>query len=251
MNEKNHNEESGGSYTKVRFRALLWYGLSLALLGFCAGTFSGLSRNPVVNVLLPLLFGLIGGASGLYLARINYESPDDLKKISVMGRMLSVFLLFLLAGAFYGILIRTGSPFYLFIPQDSKKISSKFQNPDKLTAKDEVELILLRYKLNMIGADKEEQNSVLAKVEQVFLNRDKAFLPALEEIIEEIKKSYNLLVKLPPIRKDDEQNKIIKDYKKNLIDVLSKLKDFYAWGKINYKKYPFAKNNLRWSQLCK
>ena len=238
MTEKSHNEESCKSYAKVRFRALLWYGLSLALLGFCAGAFSGLSRNPVVNVLLPLLFGLIGGASGLYLARINYESPDDLRKISVMGRMLSVFLLFLLAGAFYGILIRTGTPFYLFVPHDSQKISLKFQIPDNLTAKDEVELILLRYRLNMIGADIEEQNSVLTKVGQVLLNKDRAFLLALEEIIEKIKTNYNLLAKLPPIKNDDERNRIITKYKKNLIDVLSELKNFFEWGKINYQKDP-------------
>ena len=42
--------------------AVRWYMLGFALLGGAVGFFAGSSQSPVIGTLLPLLFGLIGGA---------------------------------------------------------------------------------------------------------------------------------------------------------------------------------------------
>jgi hypothetical protein len=44
-----------------------WFTLGLALVGVATGYLIALSKSPVVGIVLPLLFGLIGGAGGVYL----------------------------------------------------------------------------------------------------------------------------------------------------------------------------------------
>src|SRR5215469_3287685 len=48
--------------------SVLAYALGLGIIGIAAGFFAGASSTPIVTTLLPLLFALVGGASGLYLA---------------------------------------------------------------------------------------------------------------------------------------------------------------------------------------
>src|SRR5262245_6237407 len=96
------------SFSQPWRRALIYYGVAFALLGLCVGLFAGLSQSPVIGVLLPLLFGLIGGANGFYLARIDFKDEQERRRLGLLGWMLSIFLIFVLAGSFYGILVRTG-----------------------------------------------------------------------------------------------------------------------------------------------
>ena len=47
-------------------RRTYWPSVAALVLGLAIGWFAGLSSSPVVGTLLPLLFGLFGGAGGFY-----------------------------------------------------------------------------------------------------------------------------------------------------------------------------------------
>jgi hypothetical protein len=49
--------------------SLLAYAFGLALLTAYVGFAAGLSESPVVATLVPLIFGLLGGAGGFYIAQ--------------------------------------------------------------------------------------------------------------------------------------------------------------------------------------
>lgn len=146
---------------------LVLYGVSFALLGLCVGLFAGLSHSPVIGVLLPLLFGLIGGANGLYLARADFTNKQDRRRLGLLGLMLSVFLIFVLGGSLYGILVRTGSGLsgllLHFQPEsDSTTHLVTLADIDTLDTSTALELALLRYRLSRLGVGVKEQKMILA-----------------------------------------------------------------------------------------
>ena len=58
----------------------------MLLVGLTAGFFAGMSKTPVVAVLLPFLFALIGGAGGLYLATAPLDSEIGLMRLRLIGK---------------------------------------------------------------------------------------------------------------------------------------------------------------------
>jgi len=159
--------ESTANNVQTSRRPLVLYGVSFGLLGLCVGLFAGLSHSPVIGVLLPLLFGLIGGANGLYLARADLTNEQDRKRLGLLGLMLSVFLILVLAGSFYGMLVRTGGGLSALLPHsqpvgDSTTRKVALADIDTLDAGTALELALLRYRLSRLGVGATEQKTILA-----------------------------------------------------------------------------------------
>lgn len=73
QNQESASKKNIPTDVKSLQHAIRWYMLGFALLGGAVGYFAGSSQSPVIGTILPLLFGLIGGASGLYLAKIDLE----------------------------------------------------------------------------------------------------------------------------------------------------------------------------------
>jgi hypothetical protein len=165
--QQSAKSDSSKSNLQPSRKPLIAYGAAFALLGLSAGIFAGLSNSPVVGVLLPLLFGLIGGANGFYLYRIDLTDKLDLHRLKIVGQMLTVFLIFLLTGTFYGILVRTGSELSSLVPRlqpldEPTELPVVIPDLDTLDTGTALELTLLRYRLQALGTNKEEQKVILA-----------------------------------------------------------------------------------------
>ena len=60
-----------------RAPALWWYGLGCALLGFLIGISAGQSESPIVAVMVPLLFALLSGGGGVYVAKAAHLERES------------------------------------------------------------------------------------------------------------------------------------------------------------------------------
>lgn len=97
-------EESDSSAAELRERLPGVWLLGLVSLGFGAGLLSGLSREPVVGALLPLLFGILAGGTGLYVA----IGPQERRKATLIGSTLLALVPSCLVGALLGGIMRKG-----------------------------------------------------------------------------------------------------------------------------------------------
>jgi hypothetical protein len=84
--QQNVQSNSVGSDPKPSNTPLIYYGIAFALLGLSVGVFAGLSNSQVIGVLLPLLFGLIGGANGIYLSQVDLNKTGDRRRLSLIGQ---------------------------------------------------------------------------------------------------------------------------------------------------------------------
>src|SRR5581483_1796805 len=85
-----------------------WYFAGLASIGVLTGFFAGFSDSPVVKTLLPLLFALIAGTGGVYIAKIRFNVPEDKRRIEIVGQTLFIFGISCLLTATYGMVMRNG-----------------------------------------------------------------------------------------------------------------------------------------------
>src|SRR4051794_35882373 len=65
--------------------------LGSGTLGAFVGLLVAYSATPIVAGLLPLLFGLLGGASGFFIFKINFENPNKIKQLKLFGWSLAAF----------------------------------------------------------------------------------------------------------------------------------------------------------------
>lgn len=148
---------------KAGFR---WFLAGFSLLGLCVGYFAGNSNTPVIGVVLPLLFGLVGGAGGFYLSGADLSAPTTALRLRFLGVALTGFILTVLVGSAYGVLLRTGLgvasffPSTLFVsgpPRDLAPLGEK-------NAREAVQLVLMRARLQALGATEAEQRIILDRI---------------------------------------------------------------------------------------
>jgi hypothetical protein len=72
--------------------SLRWFLIGFGLVGLAVGYLAGSSNSPVLSTLLPLLFGLIGGAGGFYLSGVDFSLPQTLARLRLLGIALTVFV---------------------------------------------------------------------------------------------------------------------------------------------------------------
>jgi hypothetical protein len=151
-----------------RAPALWWYGLGCALLGFLIGISAGLSESPIVAVMVPLLFALLSGGGGFYVAKADLSKPEEKRRIATLGKLLSAFSILPLIGALYGALIRTGASVVSLIPGFETRVST-IQTTDysNLTVDEALQVSALRLRLELLRVPSEQIKKIVevAKVE--------------------------------------------------------------------------------------
>lgn len=132
-----------------------WYVSGLTTLGALTGFVVALSQSPVVGVLLPLLFGLLGGAGGIYVFRVDLSAPAERLRLSLFGMSVTGFSL--------GALLVCGVTLTRWDPgrtKDAANVDSiEFAQltPDQALAMTE-----LRRRLQILGTSGLERKVVLA-----------------------------------------------------------------------------------------
>jgi hypothetical protein len=163
--------------------AFRWFLVGFGLLGLCVGYFAGNSDSPVISVLLPLLFGLVGGAGGFYLAGANLAAPETVLRLRFLGVALTVFTLLLIVGSAYGVLLRTGLGLSSFFPRSLVVSARPADLPalDQKNAHEAIQLVLMRGRLKALGASEDEQRLILDRLvkDQVAFDAPLGDVPSL------------------------------------------------------------------------
>lgn len=159
---KNNQNNKNGKLPKSQVR---WYLVGFALLGGVIGYFAGSSQTPVIGILLPLIFGLIGGAGGIYLARVDFSKANTSYRLGLLGNCFTAFVILMVLGSMYGIALRTNSRFSHFLsPFKITNSSDKsIIDIEGLTVLEATELVVLRRRLEALGATGSEQQTILKK----------------------------------------------------------------------------------------
>jgi hypothetical protein len=129
------------------------YAVGLAVVGLASGFLAGASSTPIVATLLPLLFALVGGAGGLYLATADLTSPHIGWRVRALGLALAAFGAALLIGSSVGIGIRLH---FAETVRNDELVKSW-----RGTTQDALQLAALRKKLEILGLGLEGQRQVL------------------------------------------------------------------------------------------
>jgi len=143
---------AGADETALR-PAMRWYVAGLAVVGLATGFFAGASHTPIIGTLLPLLFALIGGTSGVYIANADLSSPAFSARMRWLGRSLGAFGLACLLGSSAGISLRL----HYEHPRREELITLWHGK-----AQAAIQLAALRTKLELLGVSSEERERVLA-----------------------------------------------------------------------------------------
>jgi hypothetical protein len=133
-----------------------WFASGMGFIGAAIGFLVAESGSPVVAVALPLIFGLIGGAGGLYVARADISSESGSQRLALIGKSISAFSAALIAVTIAVILTQ----------RDYSAGLTKVSSSSELSALDFLNLAELRARLKILGSSPEEQQDVLARAIQ-------------------------------------------------------------------------------------
>ena len=162
--EKDREKDTVSSTELPELRsALRWYLSGFSLLGGAVGYFAGSSQSPVVGTLLPLLFGLIGGAGGLYLTRAELDRPEVIFRLRVLGKALTLFIIFTLLGSAYGISLRTERRIWDFFSPIGLGGKSSIDISIKDDPMKTVQLAMLRARIRTLGVSPDEEQKIIAE----------------------------------------------------------------------------------------
>jgi hypothetical protein len=129
-----------------------WYAAAMTVVGLAVGYFVALSRSPVVAVLLPLLFSLIAGVSGIYVAREDLTQVAGRKRLGFLGICILAFVC--------GSLVSSGTLLILKRPQLTPSLT-EISGFDKLTPEERIYLVQLRALTLLLGTSQEERVGIL------------------------------------------------------------------------------------------
>ncbi|MCP4407010.1 MAG: hypothetical protein GY807_04485 [Gammaproteobacteria bacterium] len=143
----------------------MWiYYLGCISLGGVAGLLVGMSSSPVVGVVLPLLFALLGGATGvigLLPSHPNSERARTRFRI-VGGAATAVSIPFLLA-SMYGILLRTGNGIETLLPRPEKAQMVTQTDIESLSVEEILDTYLLDSMLSKLGVSQTNKELVVRR----------------------------------------------------------------------------------------
>jgi len=161
--EKDREKDTVSSTEVPELRsALRWYLSGFSLLGGAVGYFAGSSQSPVIGTLLPLLFGLIGGAGGLYLTRAELDCPKVIFRLRILGKALTLFIIFTLVGSIYGISLRTERNIRDFFSPIGLGRKSSLDISIEEEPMKAVRLAMLRARIRALGVSLDEEQQIIA-----------------------------------------------------------------------------------------
>lgn len=160
--EKDREKDTVSSTEVPELRsALRWYLFGFSLLGGAVGYFAGSSQSPVIGTLLPLLFGLIGGAGGLYLTRAELDRPEVMFRLRILGKALTLFIILTLVGSVYGISLRTERSIRDFFSPIGLGRKSSLGISIKGDPMKTVQLAMLRARIRTLGVSLDEEQQII------------------------------------------------------------------------------------------
>lgn len=137
-----------------------WFSAGIALVGAATGFLLALSMSPVVGIVLPLLFGLVGSTGGIYLARADLTSEQGRRRLVLIGQSAGALSLSLIVTSIAFLFIRS------FEPQATLSAGLVSQlTPDQLVA-----LAELRARLRILGASVDEQSAVINRSAGMYIS---------------------------------------------------------------------------------
>jgi hypothetical protein len=125
-----------------------------AALGVAAGFLVGASSSPVVQYVLPLLFAVLGAATGLLSLTMKSDSADARARFRLVGASLLALILPFLGAATYAALIRTNRPLSDLIPSLTAHAQAPLIDPaDRvmLSPDDTIQILVYDRKLRLLG----------------------------------------------------------------------------------------------------
>jgi hypothetical protein len=139
------------------------YYIGITALGVLIGFLAGGSSTPVVGALLPLLFALVGGASGFYVAKANLTATASRARIAQIGLILTLFSAAVLLATLYGALLRTGNTVSALLAPLGEPRGGEIDAAG-IDPTDAAHLIAIRSKLSKLGASVNEVDSILKSI---------------------------------------------------------------------------------------
>ncbi|QDV33026.1 hypothetical protein [Tautonia plasticadhaerens] len=137
-------------------------GIAVATLAFgvAIGMLVGLSRSPVVGVVLPILFSIIGGTGGFYFSRVNLGTIAGRRAARLAS--VAVFLLSVgtLVGVWSGIEVRARPRPWSLVSDGPDAL---FPTGD-LASGEAIEWVLLDAKLKLMGLGTSERREIIARI---------------------------------------------------------------------------------------
>jgi hypothetical protein len=129
-----------------------WFIIGMGLIGAATGFLVAESRSPVVAVALPLIFGLIGGAGGIYVARADLTSEAGRSRLALIGKSISALSAALIVMAAFVLWMHS---------RDSADLTKIATDHTTLGSADLLDLAELRTRLKILGASADEQQTIL------------------------------------------------------------------------------------------
>jgi hypothetical protein len=131
--------------------------VGMAALGALIGLFVAWSASPLAQTALPLIFGLIGGASGFSVTQMDVTKPANISKLKLLGQTLAAFSLACIIGVVVGVAVLP-KLIALKNPRHDTEMADK--TPETI-----IERIILRKKLELAGASEDEIAHLLSLIE--------------------------------------------------------------------------------------
>lgn len=134
--------------------SLTLYVIAVGLVGFAVGCLVAISQTPVVSAVMPLLFGLIAGASGVFVANETLDNTDSQRRIRFIAACIISFVCLNLFGL--------GLFLWLLRPKLEPELLN-INNFASLDAQGQKSVAELRVRSKLLGMSVEEQKEFLEK----------------------------------------------------------------------------------------
>jgi hypothetical protein len=165
-----------------------WFLAGLILVGGTTGYLLAISRSPVVGVVIPLLFGLVGGVGGLYVAKEDLNSEAGRHRLALIGRSLTALSLALLGTSTITLLWLAN------VGKSSRIVLSELPGYQRLTPSQLSALVEARAQLETLRVPVNEQKDLLER--SIAFDADRVVAKKLRLIsddIETVQKSLSSL----------------------------------------------------------
>lgn len=210
------------------------YIAGMAVLGAGIGYFVTLSRSPVVAILLPLFFSLVGGAGGVFLVRQDLSQKAGRERLGILGAC----IIALVGAAILTSMLVFSQNTRSFYPELTDISGYKTLAPSEQLAVLEMRMMATllgateKEKLQLLAsaAKKEERKKISLDPPELIVSRLETMQPALETVAQQLDDEF--------IGKSDEQ------VKKTLVEtraiVQSSAYIFHVWSSRKLADTPYT-----------
>ncbi len=140
--------QSGG------LRPLTGLVIGAGAFGAMLGAWIALSSSPIVTAALPLIFAIAGGVTSTMIAKLDLTKENNREKLNLLGASMAAFCIFCIVSMLGLLLAR---------PLLMTHLAAKQQRVDVSTHADPLNALLMRVRLEALGASDAEMRAIMAK----------------------------------------------------------------------------------------